>query len=77
MTKETIKRHLISLFITFIATFLLVIAFEFKSDDFIFSVDAIRIVILSGIVAGARAVFKLIYEIVLSYVSSRLPLKKQ
>ena len=76
MTKETIKRHLISLFITFIATFLLVIAFEFKSDDFVFSVDAIKIVMLSGVVAGARAVFKLVYEIVFNYTSSRLPLKK-
>lgn len=64
MTLEAIKRHLVSLVVTFVATFLLVISFEISNPDFNFSLDALRVLAVSGIVAGARSVAKIVYEVV-------------
>ena len=64
LTKDTIKRHLISLAITFFATFLLVVSGAVMSPDFDFTKDAILGIIAGGLVAGARAIAKVIYEVV-------------
>ena len=63
MTKETIKRYAISIGITFVSSFFLIVSFELSNPEFAFTVSGIKIVVLAGIAAGSRAVFKLIYEI--------------
>lgn len=68
MTTENILRHLRSLLVTFVASFLLVVAFEISSDDFVFSVEALKITTLAGLIAGARAVAKIIYELAYNYL---------
>jgi len=69
MTNYALKRHMISIGITFVSTFFLVISFEIGNPDFVFSTDAIKVVALSGITAGARAVGKMIYELCYSLLN--------
>lgn len=71
MTKENIKRHLISLVLTFLATFFLVVGFEMADPNFVFSAVSIKIVALAGLIAGARAVAKIVYEISYNYLSPK------
>lgn len=64
MSITTFKRHIVSLLVTFVATFLLVISFEISDPDFVFSTTTLRVLALSGLIAGARSVAKIVYEIV-------------
>ena len=70
MTKENIKRHLISLALTFVASFFLVTGFQLSSPDFVFSADAIRIAALAGLISGTRAVAKIVYEFCYNFLST-------
>lgn len=69
MTKEALKRHLISLAITFVATFFLVMSFEISDPAFVFTATSLKVLALSALIAGARAVAKIIYEIAYSLLS--------
>jgi hypothetical protein len=69
--KNNIKRHLISLAITFVATFLLVVCFQISSDEFVFSKTSLVALALSGLIAGTRAVAKIIYELAYNLLSSK------
>ncbi len=71
MIKENIKRHLISATITFLATFFLVVAFALKDDTFVITKTSIQAVLFSGIVAGVRAVSKVVYELCYSLLSTK------
>lgn len=62
-TKEAIKRHAISLGITFISSFFLIVGFQISNPDFVFTTDAIRSVALAGLISATRAVGKLVYEL--------------
>jgi hypothetical protein len=68
MSKKDLKRHAISALITFVATFLLVVSFELKNPEFIFSTYSLKALVLSGLIAGVRAVAKIVYESVREYV---------
>lgn len=61
--KETIKRHLISALLTFLGTFIVVVCALMSSDTFVFEKTAIVASIVSGLVAGARACVKVVWEI--------------
>lgn len=63
MTNEAIKRHAISIGITFVSSFFLVVGFELSNPEFAFNTDAIKVVVMSGFIAGSRAVFKFIFEL--------------
>lgn len=63
MTKETIKRHLISLGLTFVATFFLYVGLMIKDDAFIFTTTALQGIFVGGVIAATRAIAKVIYEI--------------
>jgi hypothetical protein len=71
MTFQDFKRHLISLGITFVATFLLVTGLAMSQDNFVFSKDAVIITVLSAASAGARAVAKIVYELCYSFLSTK------
>ena len=71
MKKNTLKRHLISSGITFVATFFLVVSFAIGSDDFVFSKSSFVALVISGLIAGTRAVAKIIYEIAYNLLSSK------
>ena len=71
MTKENIKRHLISLGITFVASFFLVVGFQLSDPNFVFTIVAIKAVVLSGLIAATRAVAKIVYEICYNLLSTK------
>lgn len=66
-----IKRHLVSAGITFVATFFLVVGFELSSPDFVFTKVALQTVAVSALVAGTRALAKVIYECSLELLSKK------
>ena len=59
---ETLKRHLISAGTTFISTFLVTIAVAISSTGYTFTKEALLSLGVAGVVAGARAIAKLIIE---------------
>lgn len=69
--KDIIKRHVISLGITFLASFFLVVSFAVMSDQFTFSVAAIKSIAIAGLIAGSRAVAKIVYELCYNYLSNK------
>lgn len=70
-----IKRHLVSLGITFVATFFLVMSFEISDPDFVFSAISIRALAMSALIAGARAVAKIVYELCYDLLSKKKVVK--
>ena len=50
--------------ITFVTTFILVITFEIGQESFVFSQDSIVALVVSGLVASARAVARIVYDLV-------------
>lgn len=71
MTLQDLYRHLISLGITFVATFFLVMSFEVTSPNFVFSAMTIKVVALSGLIAASRSVAKIIYELCYNFLSTK------
>ena len=69
---EHIKRHLISAGITFVATFFLIFSFGIGSDSFTFSKDALLALAGSALVAGVRALAKIIYEVAYDILQTKI-----
>lgn len=61
--KETIKRHLISLTVTFVGFFFFTFGAALMQESFDFSKSALSAAILSAGLAGVRACAKIIWEI--------------
>lgn len=70
MTKENIKRHLISASLTFTATFAFFFFGLVANETFTFSKDAIYAAVIGGMLAGVRAVAKIIFEWASEFLSS-------
>lgn len=58
----TFKRHLISAVTTFVSTFLAVFALAVSSEAYTFTQDALLATALSALIAGTRALAKLVVE---------------
>ena len=58
-----IKRHLISMGVTFVGFFLLTFGAALLSDTFVFNQSAITAIAISATIAGFRGIAKLIYEL--------------
>jgi len=71
MTAQDLKRHLISIAITFVSTFFLVFSFALSDEAFTFSRSAIMGVLGGALIAGIRAVAKVVYEIARSVLSDK------
>jgi hypothetical protein len=71
MTKDAIIRHLISAGITFVATFFLIFALGLGEETFTFSKDAVVALAGSALVAGVRALAKIIYEIAYDILNTK------
>lgn len=62
MTKENLKRHLVSASITFLSTFVVTIAMAISENTISFEKGAIISLSFAAMIAGVRAVAKLILE---------------
>lgn len=60
--KSTIKEHLVSLALTFLSGFAVYMAFLIQTPNFQFTKDALGSAGVAAIIAGVRAVAKLIIE---------------
>jgi len=70
MTKENIKRYIISSLVTFLGSFFLIVGGTMMQSDFVFTKTAIYAATFSGLMVGARAVAKIVYEIGYDLLSS-------
>ena len=71
MTKTTIKRYLISSLVTFLGSFFLVTGGIMMEQDFMFTKAAIIAATFSGLMVGARAVAKIVYEVGYDLLSAK------
>ena len=71
MTKENIKRYLISSVITFLGTFFLIIGGTMAEKSFVFSHTTVYAAVFAALTAGARAVAKVIYEVGYDLLSNK------
>jgi len=70
MNKQTVKKHLISAAITFVATFAFFFCGMIVNSDFNFSKDAFYAASLGALIAAVRALAKIIYEAAAQLLSS-------
>jgi len=71
MTKENIKRYLVSSGVTFLGSFFLIVGGTMMQDDFVFTKTAVYAATFSGLMVGARAVAKIVYEIGYDLLSTK------
>jgi len=69
--KETIKRHLISAGVTFVATFAVIFSAGIMDINFIFDKVSITALLGGALMAAVRAVAKIIREVSLSLLSNK------
>lgn len=77
LTKDTIKRYLISSGITFLATFAATLSTAIMADNFAFTKSAWISAIAGAVIVAVRALFKIIYEISADILSTLKGWKKK